>query len=55
MVGPPDAENRLAIEHHGGISVVGELPILAPLTPSALGQWADGALDVNGRLRDYLT
>ncbi|MET0212026.1 MAG: dethiobiotin synthase [Vicinamibacterales bacterium] len=55
MVGPPDAENRLAIEHHGGITVVGELPIFAQLTPSALGQWADRAFDVNGCLMDYLT
>jgi dethiobiotin synthetase len=54
MVGPPDAENRLAIEHHGGVTVVGELPIFSELTPSALDQWADRALDVDGRLTDYL-
>ena len=55
MVGPPDVENRLAIEQHGGIAVVGELPALSPLTPSALGQWADRALDVHDRLTGYLT
>jgi dethiobiotin synthase len=55
LVGPPDVENRLAIEHHGGITVVGELPIFGRLTSSALGEWADRELDVNGRLTDYLT
>ena len=33
MVGPPDADNREAIEQRGGVHVVGELPIFEPLTP----------------------
>jgi malonyl-CoA O-methyltransferase len=54
MVGPPDGENRLAIEQHGQVPVVGELPMLDPLTPETLRYWADASLDVDGRLRAYL-
>ena len=55
MVGPPDAENRLAIEHYGGIAAVGELPLLNPLTPKALRHWAEMSLDVDGDLTEFLT
>lgn len=41
MVGPPDADNRLAIEAHGNVQVIGELPMLSPLTPLALQGEAD--------------
>jgi dethiobiotin synthase len=50
MVGPPDAENRAAIERYGGVRVLGELPILDPLGPGTLGRWADQALDRDGKL-----
>jgi dethiobiotin synthase len=52
MVGAPDAENRRAIEAYGQVSVVGELPRLAPLDPASLAAWADTALDVRGQLSE---
>lgn len=42
MVGPPNEDNRLAIERHGRVQVVGELPVLSPLTPAALQSSAEG-------------
>jgi dethiobiotin synthetase len=50
MVGTPDIDNRIAIETHGHVSVVGELPHFDPLTARALQAAADrlardGALD----------
>lgn len=36
MVGAPDRDNRLAIEHYGGTRVIGELPFMNPLTPAGL-------------------
>jgi dethiobiotin synthetase len=41
MVGESNAENRLAIERHGRVTVIGELPVLDPLTPAALQARAD--------------
>ncbi|MGE0448977.1 MAG: dethiobiotin synthase [Vicinamibacterales bacterium] len=38
MVGSPNEENRLAIERHGCVPVVGELPQYSPLTPDRLRQ-----------------
>jgi dethiobiotin synthetase len=58
MVGPPDdisRENRLAIEHYGGVSVLGEMPMLNPLTPERLREWAETSLDADGRLADFLS
>ena len=55
MVGPPDTENRLAIERYGSVAVVGELPMLTPLTPDALRRWAEVSLDTDGRLMEWLT
>jgi len=40
MVGPPDADNREAIERYGDVRVLGELPTLAPLTHERLSAWA---------------
>jgi malonyl-CoA O-methyltransferase len=54
MVGPPDAENRFAIERYGSVAVLGELPFLTPLDAGALGRWADESLDADGRLREIL-
>jgi dethiobiotin synthetase len=50
MVGPPNADNRIAIETHGYVAVVGEVPALDPLDPAALQACAvriapDGELD----------
>jgi dethiobiotin synthase len=50
MVGPPDADNRDAIERYGGIHILGEMPRFDPLTPAALSAWADSDLDRAGRL-----
>ena len=55
MVGPPDdlaRENRLAIEQYGRVAVVGEMPMLNPLTPERLRGWAETALDPDGRLME---
>jgi dethiobiotin synthetase len=58
MVGPPDdvsRENRLAIEEYGGVAVLGEMPMLNPLTPDRLREWAETSLDAEGRLSDLLS
>lgn len=36
MVGVPNPDNRVAIETRGHVSVIGELPLLTPLTAEAL-------------------
>lgn len=36
LVGPPNTDNRLAIETYGHVTVLGTLPWLEPLTPPAL-------------------
>lgn len=43
MVGPPNDENRLAIERHGLVEVVGQLPVLSPLTAERIREQADRA------------
>jgi dethiobiotin synthase len=45
MVGPPNADNRRAIEQYGGLRVLGELPVFDELTPDALSAWATTHLD----------
>lgn len=54
MIGPPDSENRAAIERHGRVTVIGELPPLHPLTRDTLSAWATRALDVGGALEEHL-
>jgi malonyl-CoA O-methyltransferase len=54
MVGPPDADNREAIEQRGGVHVVGELPIFEPLTPQRLAAWAITELDRDGHLTEFI-
>jgi dethiobiotin synthetase len=54
MVGPPDTENRAAIERYGRASVLGELPRFDNLTPEALQTWASAHLDPEGRLLSVL-
>jgi dethiobiotin synthase len=51
LVGKPNPDNRLAIETHGRVPVVGELPVIDPLTPAALQAGAErlapaGVLDM---------
>jgi dethiobiotin synthetase len=55
MVGAPDAENRRAIECYGRVAVVGELPMLEPLTPGALEHWATESFDRGGHLTEFMT
>jgi len=52
MSGPPNPDNREAIETYGHVSVIGQLPIVEPLTPGALAQWAHTDLDREGRLAE---
>jgi dethiobiotin synthase len=54
MVGPPDADNREAIERYADVPVIGELPPLAPLAPEALRAWAETHLDPGGELVKWL-
>jgi len=54
MVGPPSADNREAIEHYGRTPVVGELPVIEPLTPEALSAWVTRSLDQAGHLAEAL-
>lgn len=51
--GPPEPENRRAVERFGEIEVVGELPPLDPLDRPALAR-AALSFDVSERLRPYL-
>ena len=54
MVGPPNADNRRAIERYGHALVLGELPLFDPLTPAALRRWAEQSLDREGCLSTLL-
>jgi dethiobiotin synthase len=54
LVGPPNPENRAAIERHGRVAVVGEMPLFAPLTPAALSNWAVDAFDADARILDVM-
>jgi len=54
LVGPPDHENRLAIERYGRVAVLGQMPIFDPLTREALSAWADAELDEQRQLVSFL-
>jgi len=54
MVGERNRDNRDAIEHYGEVAVLAEMPVFAPLTPAALGEWAAVGLDHEDRLRTFL-
>ena len=54
MVGDSHPDNRAAIGEYGGVTVLGELPILDPLTPVAL-QHAAAALDPHGALTPWFS
>jgi dethiobiotin synthetase len=36
LIGPPNDDNRAAIEHYGRIRVLGQIPVLAAFTPESL-------------------
>jgi malonyl-CoA O-methyltransferase len=54
MVGPPNADNRHAIEQYGGVRVLGEMPLFETLTPDALSAWAAAKLDREHVLTELL-
>ena len=54
MVGPQDADACEAIERHGRVVVLGQVPMFAPLTAAALATWAP-QLDPADRLRGLLS
>ena len=54
LVGPPDADNREAIERHGHVGVLGEMPLFDPLTPRTLKAWASTHLDPDGYLKSVI-
>jgi len=53
MTGEPNADNRAAIEHYGCMPVIGELPLLTPLTRESLAA-AAGRLDPSDLLLEFL-
>jgi dethiobiotin synthetase len=52
LVGERNRDNREAIESYGRVPVLGELPVLSPLTSSALAEWATSELDRDGRMEE---
>jgi dethiobiotin synthetase len=50
LVGDPSPDNRAAIEQFGAVPVLGQMPRLEPLTPSAIREWALSDFDPEGRL-----
>ena len=54
MVGEPDAANREAIEKHGGVKVIAEIPPFHELTAETVGDWARESFDRKGRLEKFL-
>ncbi len=54
MVGPPNTDNREAIERYGDAMVIGEMPRFDPLTPEALATWAASRFDPHDVLRKML-
>jgi len=53
MVGPRNRENRLAIEHYGGVEVLAELPRLQPLTAASLRRWTSKEHVLLNRMRPW--
>jgi dethiobiotin synthase len=45
LVGDANEENRNAIASHGRVKILGEMPRFNPLTPHALGTWAQSHLE----------
>jgi dethiobiotin synthase len=54
MAGPPNADNREAIEHYGRVPVIGQLPHFESLTPERLSTWATTELDRDGALLELM-
>jgi dethiobiotin synthetase len=54
MVGDPNTDNREAIEHYGGVVVLGEMPRFESLDARGLAAWAAAELDRHGHLLEFL-
>lgn len=54
MVGPQDADACEAIELHGRVAVLGQVPMFVPLTAAALATWAP-QLDPTDQLSELLS
>jgi len=54
MVGPPNEDNRQAIEQYGGVPVLGQMPMFSPLTSDRLSAWSAAEFDLDGRLLELL-
>jgi dethiobiotin synthetase len=54
MVGTPNRDNRDAIQSYGRVPMLGEMPMLDPLTPVTLEQWSKAELDRAGLLTAHL-
>ena len=54
MVGPPNPENREAIERYGCVPVVGEMPVFTLLTSDRLSMWVGAEFDRDGALLEHL-
>ena len=54
LVGDHSPGTREAIERHGEVTIVGEMPRFVELTPAGLGVWACANLDPNDRLADFM-
>jgi dethiobiotin synthase len=54
MVGPPNSDNRDAIEQYGSVPVLGEMPMFDPLTADRLSAWCAAEFDRGNRLLELL-
>ena len=54
MVGERDSHNREAIEAHGAVSVLGEMPIFSEINAKRIRDWALAQLDTDNTLADHL-
>jgi dethiobiotin synthase len=54
MVGDSNTENREAIESHGAVTVLAEMPNFAELNPQSVREWALRELDRQAVLIDHL-
>jgi dethiobiotin synthetase len=50
MVGPPNSDNRSAIEQYGAVPVLGEMPMFERLTPAHLASWSATEFDRGSHL-----
>jgi dethiobiotin synthase len=52
MIGVPNQDNREAIERYGDVPVLGEMPVIEPMTRDSLASWTASGLDRSGRLME---